>query len=421
VPKKRLIVLVLIGIMSYSIPYAAAAVKAGDKCSTRGISKTVGKKVFICVKQGKKLSWALKKDNGTSSQPKQTSPTPSPSPSPTPTLATPEPQPTSSSTPTPSPTAIKEEVPEFLTISQPLNELAIKVAWKSFDKRNQQATSSKAKVDLRTGPNTDQSRASEYIESLKNSVAFWDDVYSPDKPVVAALAYSSDYSWMESQWKLFGLNPNDMGGESSFKQSGADCNQGSATLSKGVEPFFWGCLASRGSIDFIGVKKFAGHEYTHVVQSHLIEWKSGSYKRSALPLLFSEGSADFYGIASASKNQSEFLTNWNESRRRGFFGESSERLAIKSWNSDKWLFALNENAKNNQVPESKWVQYYSGRELILGLIGLKGHESFVSFMKKTESYQDWKKSFQEVYGLSWDEYAQKMSVELVEITKALVP
>jgi hypothetical protein len=57
----------------------------------------------------------------------------------------------------------------------------------------------------------------------------------------------------------------------------------------------------------------------------------------------------------------------------------------------------------------------------LGLIGLKGHESFVSFMKKTESYQDWKKSFQEVYGLSWDEYAQKMSVELVEITKALVP
>ena len=82
---------------------------------------------------------------------------------------------------------------------------------------------------------------------------------------------------------------------------------------------------------------------------------------------------------------------------------------------------MNENAKNNQIPESKWVQYYSGREVTARLIGLKGHSGFVNLMKRAESTQDWKKSFEEIYGLTWDEFTKKMSIELVEITKKLVP
>jgi hypothetical protein len=138
-------------------------------------------------------------------------------------------------------------------------------------------------------------------------------------------------------------------------------------------------------------------------------------------MLFTEGSADFYGIASASSDQSAFLKNWSESRIKGFFGSTEERAVIKSWNAEKWQWALNENAKNNQIPESRWVQYYSGRELVARMIGLKGHEGFVEFMKKTESSQDWKKSFVDVYGITWDEFTAKMSLELVEITKRLVP
>lgn len=301
------------------------------------------------------------------------------------------------------------------------NELALKVAWGSFDKRMKEATSPKAKIELRTGEKTDKSRANEYIKSLTRSVAFWDDVYSPSKPIVAALSYSDEYSWMETQWKQFGLNPKDMGGETGFKSNGQDCNQGAATLHNGTDPFFWGCLASRGSIDFIGVQKFAGHEYTHVVQSFLIEWKSGSFRRSALPFLFTEGSADFYGIASSSTNQEEFLKNWSESRVKGFFGGAKDKAEIKTWDADKWVWALNENAKSNQIPESPWVQYYSGREVIARMIGLKGHEGFVNFMKTTESSQDWKKSFLEIYGLSWDEFAKKIAPELVVITKNLIP
>ncbi len=397
-------------------PQSLAATKAGDKCSNLGRTKVVSGKTLICKKQGKSQVWTLAKKAPTPAPTPMPSTTAVPTPSPTPSPSI-SPMPTT--TPTPVPTI--EVVPDSLTMNDSFDELALKVAWKSFNARMSVATNPKTKLEVRTGDKTDKLRASEYLKSLERSIAFWDDIYSSTKPVVASLSYFDEYSWMESQWKLFGLNPSEMGGESSFKSGGADCNQGSATLQRGTDPFFWGCLASRGSIDFIGVQKFAGHEYTHIVQSYLIEWKSGSYKRSALPFLFTEGSADFYGIATASKNESEFLANWNESRTRGFFGASADKAAIKTWNTEKWLFALNENAKNNQIPESPWVQYYSGREVTARLIGLKGHEGFVDFMRRTEASQDWKKSLQEVYAITWEQFSAKMAAELVEITKKLVP
>ncbi len=405
-------------LLAVASPMSNAVIKVGATCPTIGKTKKVGTQTFICKKQGKKSVWAKRTTSTSNAAGKSDVATSTPTTSPTPT-----PSPTSSSTPTPAPTptVTQEAIPDFLTMNDSNNELALKVAWKSFDKRMSLATTPKAKIELRIGDKTDKTRANDYIQSLIRSVAFWDDIYSPTKPVVASLAYSDEYLWMESQWKQFGINPNDMGGESGYKSNGADCNQGSAILDKGTDPFFWGCLASRGSIDFIGVQKFAGHEYTHVVQSFLIEWKSGSYKRSALPMLFTEGSADSYGIATASSDQSAFLKNWSESRTKGFFGSMEERAVIKSWNAEKWQWALNENAKNNQIPESRWVQYYSGRELVVRMIGLKGHEGFVEFMKKTESLQDWKKSFVDVYGITWDEFTAKMSLELVEITKRLVP
>jgi hypothetical protein len=42
-------------------------------------------------------------------------------------------------------------------------------------------------------------------------------------------------------------------------------------------------------------------------------------------------------------------------------------------------------------------------------------------MKQTESLQDWKKSFENIYAITWDEFSRKMSLELVEITKRLAP
>lgn len=396
---------------------SSSAVKVGSSCTTIGKSTKIGKITLICSKQGKKLLWIRKSTTSI--------PAASPANSPTPVLATPttSPSPTSTLTASPSPTpqSTYVPVPEYLTMADSNDELALKVAWKSFDKRMSQATSTKTAVELRTGTKTDRQRANNYIKSLIRSVAFWDDIFSSAKPVVVALSYSDEYAWMESQWKSFGINPNDLGGEASYSASGADCNQGSAFLNKGTEPFFWGCLASRGSIDFIGVQKFAGHEFTHIVQSYLMEWKTGTYRKFPLPFLFTEGSAEFYGIATASESEAEFLRNWSQARVSGFFGSREDKLAIKSWDADKWVWALNENAKNNQIPESKWVQYYSGREVTARLIGLKGHSGFVNLMKRAESTQDWKKSFEEVYGLTWDEFTKKMSIELVEITKKLVP
>ncbi len=414
---KRLFLVGLFGLsLSLVTPFSNAAIKTGDSCSAVGKTKKVGGQTLICKKQGKKSVWMKNKTSSNSASGKNENPAPNPTPS---QSTTPAPIPSQTPTPTPSPT--QEVIPQFLTMNDANNELALKVAWQSFDKRMSQASSPKAKVEIRTGDKTDKARASQYLQSLIQSVVFWDDIYSPSKPIVAALSYADEYSWMENQWKQFGLNSKDMGTEESYKFNGADCNQGSATLYNGTDPFFWGCLASRGSIDFIGVQKFAGHEYTHIVQSFLIEWKSGSYRRSALPFLFTEGSADFYGIASSSRNREEFLKNWSESRVKGFFGGTKDKAEIKNWDADKWVWALNENAKNNQIPESPGVQYYSGREVVARMIGLKGHEGFVNFMRTTESSQDWKKSFLEIYGLSWDEFTKKIAPELVSITKNLIP
>ena len=414
---KRLAPVVALLCLAISFPSPVhASVKAGDACASLGKTKKVGKSTLVCKKQGKKLVWTKKSGGSTNLAGPTSRPMPTPSAASSPTIA---PSPTPSPTPTPRISTVA--VPDFLTMGDINDELALKVAWKSFDKRMAKATSPKSTVELRTGPKTDRVRANSYIKSLLRSVAFWDDIYSPAKPVVVALSYSDEYSWMEEQWKMFGMNPKDMGGESAFSSSGTDCNQGSAFLHNGTDPFFWGCLPRSGSVDFIGLQKFAGHEFTHIVQSYLMEWKTGKYKRFPLPFIFTEGSADFYGIATSSENEDEFLNNWSLARTYGYFGNREEKLAIKNWDADKWLWALNENAKNIQIPESKWVQYYSGREVTARLIGLKGHDGFVDLMKRAESSQDWKKSFAEVYGITWDEFAKKMSVELVEITKRLVP
>lgn len=402
---RRIIIASLLISLTLLFPQSSnAAIKPGDICKAVGSTKKVGSTTLICKKQGKKTLWV--KQGSSSSN--AASPSKSPSP-----VASPSPSPSQKIT--------SGLVPDYLTMNDPNDELALRVSWKSFDKRMSQAVSPKASVEIRTGAKTDKSRANEYLKSLIRSVAFWDDVYSPTKPVVAALSYSDEYAWMEDQWKRFGMNPKDLGGESSFTSGGASCNQGSAYLYNGLEPFFWGCLPSRGAIDVIGLQKFAGHEFTHIVQSHLIEWKTGRYKPSALPKLFMEGSAEFYGIATASQGEEEFLKNWNSARVNGYFGSPAEKSVIKDWNADKWLWALNENANNKLIPEAQGVLYYSGREITSRLVGLKGHEGFVSFMKQTESLQDWKKSFENIYAITWDEFSRKMSLELVEITKRLAP
>lgn len=103
-------------LISTPVIQTSAAVKAGAKCTNPGQVKKSKGSSFICVKQGKKLTW--KKQASVSPIP---SPTPSPDPSAT---ATPQATPTPTTKPTPSPLPTPTPTPIEITESSNFKKMS---------------------------------------------------------------------------------------------------------------------------------------------------------------------------------------------------------------------------------------------------------------------------------------------------------
>ena len=394
-----LIALFLLSLQTHST--SATPPKAGAICNKVGITKNYNGKKYTCVKSGKKLVW----DKGVVV--KVVTPTPTP----TPTIsASPTPTPTISASPTPTPTPTVNSLPKSWPLNQRASEDLIQIADASVRNYISDATR-KPKINLLTGPNTDRTKAENYVKFLELSAIGWGKDWFPDE-VNVALASVSDYSWIKEMWTTYGLIG---GGFDSSKESwerfGNQCNQGSAIYA--TKPFFWGCLPSEAP-EMIGLTKFSPHEYTHLVQYAIIYYQSGK-KIWNLPFLFSEGSADFYGVTYASNNET-LLKNWSLYWSQGYISTQA-RLALKSASVSEIELYLKDSMKEGKLASGHW--YWTGAYATARLVAAKGHEGFVEYMRKAGSTGDVFQAFQDTYGISFDSFAELIAPEIKELTKKI--
>jgi hypothetical protein len=364
---------------------AIAAVKAGDACKKAGTTATANGKKFTCIKSGKKLAW----NKGAAIAKPVPAVTPAPSPSSSPT-------PTQSQIPSVS-------LPDSWSLDKAADENLVLIADASVRKYTQDATNL-PKINLMTGPKTDRIAATNYLRFLEKAAIGWGKDWMPDQ-VDIAMAQVDDFDWIKPLWKQYGL---DGGGfdnsESTWRRFGADCNQGSAIYDK--LPFFWGCLPKSQS-NFIGLNKFAPHEYTHLVQNGIIYHQSGKKVRN-FPYLLSEGSADFYGVTYASTPETLKL-NWKTYWADGYISASA-KSALKSASNEEIESLLIDAMKSGTKAPGHWN--WTGAYLTARLVAAKGHEGFVAYMRKTGETGDPFKAFEIIYGITFEKLTQIVAPEI---------
>ncbi|CAN2226157.1 hypothetical protein MCEMRE26_01339 [Candidatus Nanopelagicaceae bacterium] len=305
-------------------------------------------------------------------------------------------------------------VPASWPLTQPANSVEeILAIADSAERKYTAGVNEVLPVELLIGPNTSKTLADLYIQPLKTAMVLWSKDFKPTKPLVVALAEVQDYEFMKEQWQKNEFGSDFDSSKETWNRNGENCNQGAAK--NDPQPFFWGCIASNaGGYENIGIKKFTPHEYAHVVQIGLFKEASGG-KFGNVPSLFSEGSADYYGVTYAS-TASDAAKNWQRYRASKY--QSSETInGLLNATNDQMYSYLVDAMKDSKLLPGHW--YFTGAYATARLVAAKGHDGFVDFLKENGKLGggDVFKAFQNVYGITFEEFAKMISPEVIKFAK----
>lgn len=353
-----------------------ATVKTGASCKKAGITATSVNKTYTCIKSGKRLVW----NKGRSSVTKSV-----------------------------------QVVPDSWPIDKAADKDIFLIADKNF-RKFQQANKSTPKLTIKYGPTTDKKRADQYLNSLYNAANFWNSDWKYEGEIVAALGTSKDYSWLRDLWSQYGLaRPeflnNFLHTAEGFSALGDYCNHGAATFGDN-QPFFWGCMPTQGDLEMIGLKKFSAHEYTHIAQYAIV----GNIGMRSMPVLISEGSADFYGVSLAS-DSSRISEDWNTYFSLGFTNDSARSFVSTATEEQIRELLIDSFSNGSKLVDGHW--YYTGAYVALRMIAAQGHDGFVRFMNAVKESNNAGQSFEKVYGIKFAEFAKVISPEIHALARTI--
>jgi hypothetical protein len=304
-------------------------------------------------------------------------------------------------------------IPESWPIDKTADKNIFLIADKNL-RKFQQANTTTPKVTINYGPTTDKKRADEYLYSMHEAAKFWASDWKYDKEVNVAIGTSKDYSWMFQAWSKFGLirSPEFDSSEKSYTSQGEYCNQGSALLGDD-NPFFWGCLSTTGTLEKYGIagRKFGSHEYTHIAHYGIM----GNAGMRNMPVLISEGSADFYGVSLAS-NSSAVSQDWQTFFSGGYFSEIA-RDYLKTASSDQVYELLIDSFNKGTKQEGHW--YYTGAYATIRMVAAQGHDGFVRFMKSVAETSNANQSFEKIYEIKFEDFAKIIAPEISILAKTI--
>ena len=291
------------------------------------------------------------------------------------------------------------------------------VAFKSV---NDTIDAKSARVVLPTLYISDAAKLRDYKSSLTgmNRIAtLWSDVI-PNNQLPVVLFTEDDGPWVDQkQTELTGSWLRDSELQSQrLKKYG--CNIGGMYL-PGVLFFCVKYDPRESTVSYGDLHVFA-HEYTHFMEMNVKNW-TGSASGNAIgkrnSCWIEEGFATFYGMAvgaspedqSGSKRRkflSDLLFNYDNNRKQPQ-GTLKAELERGNANTVKSLMAMLENTP--WPCDETQNAYALGSLAAEALVASFGQEQMVKFYLSSASTGDWKKSFQNVFGLSVDTFYEKLT------------
>ena len=326
-------------LVASSIPAVAAQAKAGASCKTQGITSTVKKLKYTCLKSGRKLVWSAGKKVSTAK----------PSVSPTPEIAT-------------------------ITFEN-LESNAEKIAQTAWAKSNPLWTKYEKKiqgVQLLFGPTKKPLNCYGGLHEITKISNFWRKYKQPEK-TIAIYAAPEDNNWATSEFIR-------TTGTSGPVNRGA----GVATVNpQGVgQIVFYVSGQETPSGCGGGVEK---HEYTHVVQLSQRS-KSGELSKNGPPTWFVEGQAEFAG---GSEFPLEYYKKFNLLNR--FLPQNSLK------DSEPSTIA----AHLQGTASLSGADYTAGFLVIEILSAIAGPYSTMDIFVEMANGKSFSEAFEAVYKISW--------------------
>jgi hypothetical protein len=364
--KRGLIRGALIALMLTLLPvtaFSAQKITTGSACKVQMQKVTFEKKVFTCIKSGKKLVWS--KGIAVKPSPKAT--------------------PTSSEM-------------KSLNLLENLENLAKNqsqiqaIAFADVQSKSASVNSVPLKINARVGPNSTLSTKNfaEYLQRANNIFKS-----SAQPPSLDILYYKfPDLNWASDQWQQIRKdNSSRFSGLDKCKAAtfcdygetyGGDKDSGLIVVADGgVSP------------EFLGVTEI--HEYTHVVQFHLV-----NNRIDLAPLWWTEGQGMFFGVAGASAN----LNAYSGLQRIQFSLYRSVRSLIFTESSitDGLL-----NEKNDPTQNMTVFGYSVGQKFVEALVALKGADQNMKVWEFMANGKTFKEAFYLTYGFTLEEAVKKIA------------
>ena len=394
--------LVVVVVLSASMPQSYSAVKSGDSCKKVGLTATSGGKKYTCIKSGKKLVW-----NKGVALPKPTPVQPTPNSNPTSSPATPSASPTPTTTPLveKAPTSFADLVENYRGIPDVVWREAQSLAERGIPQSN---------FVIEMGPNT---KVQEGLDNpriyLERASRLWSS-FSQAKTTRVFIFNKQDLVWAQEKNLALGgswFKPEDLAGNCS---SASSCGAFGGAY-RGVGQIFMG-VPIRDYLPFnLGfVRGSYGHEFSHVVQYSQFANQPALNGYSTLPCWFSEGQPQVPGQALGFTNLSDYKLS-----RDSWFSQPAGALGDYSQDSILKFYSLAGVSKDGLcAPSIRQRIYDVGYMTVEALASIKGIESTMQVVVGVSQGLTFNQSFEKVYGISWNEAAPILAkVVSLEFTK----
>jgi hypothetical protein len=387
---RKLSIFLIAVLMIPTATWAAVKPMPGNSCNKIGSVQISGGFKFTCIKSGKKTVW----NNGVRITGK-------------PSTASNSKNPTQTPTPFSSP-SISASLRKLQNIWQEINQI-----------KNEKTVPSLA-LDIRYSPNVNQTYAKSVLGGMSGAAQFWQSQFLPEKPFPVLVFSEKDENWYRNQLIEFGIGTEFVNQKveqykTQAKRTGSKMNAAGLNGYQNVNWFEFNFGTDFGTKNLgpdarlfeLGSLKVGPHEYTHAVQSKLVDGQSSDY----MPCWFIEGGAEFYGMVLGAKDlQTLKEMRYNQVWERYYLNFNGMGYEP----AQGWEAFLEENGAFNETskPSNECGPngaYPVGSLATQYLYELKGQKGIVDFMNGIQASKDWRKTILNVYGISWTQMKKEIA------------
>lgn len=372
--KKGILGLAVLLSLSLIPAYAATPPKPGSICAKQGFTQIYKSKSYTCIKSGKKLVW----NKGVEVKSK---------------------------------TATDNQLPSSPSAN---DDNYAQRAVRSVDAQLKNSNSTNLKINLVVANDSNKYFVELGPKTIMQSGSFWNNFYSPNKSIPVLIAPTTSFDWLREQLATYSYSLPQWRYDQLKNMKDQDM-QLDVDVNPSTDSVIYFVVGK--DVPWLNptlVKTMISHEYVHTVQVGILKVRDG-----LIPCWSTEGSAVFYGNAITATESKEFETEFLKLRNNWLNNLNFKNSILGK--SEKELLSLLEKSESDfKVCAAPLRLGYSAGSLMTEILVAKyGHQKFVQWWIQSKE-KEWKKAFEDVFGIKVDEFYLKIAVPyLLETAKVI--